>query len=38
MSTNKDTASLIDIAKAAHKILDYKQGLSKVEFIDDDKT
>lgn len=38
MSQNKDAASLIDIAKSARKILKYKQGLSKAEFVDDDKT
>jgi uncharacterized protein with HEPN domain len=38
MSRNKDATSLIDIANAASKILKYKQGLSKAEFMDDDKT
>ena len=38
MSTNKDAASLIDISKAVYKILGYEQGLSKSEFMDDDKT
>ncbi|MEA5620495.1 DUF86 domain-containing protein [Cronbergia sp. UHCC 0137] len=38
MSTNKDSASLIDIAQAAYKIIKYKQGLSRDEFMDDDKT
>ena len=38
MSQNKDAASLLDIAKSARKILKYKQGLSKAEFLNDDKT
>ncbi|MFZ4666072.1 MAG: DUF86 domain-containing protein [Prochlorotrichaceae cyanobacterium] len=38
MSKNKDVASLLDISKAAYKILEYKQGLSKSDFMDDDKT
>jgi len=38
MSTNKDAASLVDISQAAYKILEYKQGLSKSEFMNDDKT
>jgi uncharacterized protein with HEPN domain len=38
MSRNRDTATLLDIEQAAQKILRYKQGLDKADFMEDDKT
>jgi uncharacterized protein with HEPN domain len=38
MSTNRDLAALLDIYQAAKKVLRYKEGLNKAEFLDDDKT
>lgn len=38
MSSNRDRASLLDIANAAQKILQYKAGMDKAEFLKDDKT
>jgi uncharacterized protein with HEPN domain len=38
MSSRKDTAALLDIHRAAHKILRYKQDLDKSVFLADDKT
>jgi uncharacterized protein with HEPN domain len=38
MSNNRDRASLIDIARAARKVLQYKGEMDKAAFLDDDKT
>lgn len=38
MPTNRDSATLLDIAKAARKTLQFKQGLDKAEFLADEKT
>ncbi|MBC6422314.1 MAG: DUF86 domain-containing protein [Hormoscilla sp. SP5CHS1] len=38
MPPNKDTASLLDIAKAARKVLAFKQGFKKAAFLEDEKT
>jgi uncharacterized protein with HEPN domain len=38
MSNNRDRASLIDIARAARKVLQYKGEMDKAVFFDDDKT
>lgn len=37
-SKNRDTASLLDIATAAQKVLAFKQGFNKAAFLEDDKT
>ena len=37
MSHNKDHASLIDIINACRKIIKYKNGLKKQEFIKNDQ-
>jgi uncharacterized protein with HEPN domain len=38
MSNSRDRASLLDISRAAHKVLQYKQGMNKAAFLSDDKT
>jgi uncharacterized protein with HEPN domain len=38
MLSKRDKASLLDIAKAAQKILKYKQDLDRAIFLKDDKT
>ncbi|MGB3492906.1 MAG: DUF86 domain-containing protein [Elainellaceae cyanobacterium] len=38
MPSNKDAATLLDVKRAAQKVLRYKQGLDKAAFIADDKT
>jgi uncharacterized protein with HEPN domain len=38
MSNNRDRASLVDIARAARKVLQYKGEMDKSAFLDDDKT
>ncbi|MBO1351251.1 MAG: DUF86 domain-containing protein [Hormoscilla sp. GUM202] len=38
MPPNKDTASLLDIATAARKVLAFKQGFNKAAFLEDEKT
>ncbi|MBI4783953.1 MAG: DUF86 domain-containing protein [Oscillatoriophycideae cyanobacterium NC_groundwater_1537_Pr4_S-0.65um_50_18] len=38
MPRNRDTATLLDIERAAQKVLRYKQGLDKAIFMEDDKT
>ncbi|HEY9907618.1 MAG TPA: hypothetical protein V6D18_08410 [Thermosynechococcaceae cyanobacterium] len=37
MPANRDSATLLDIAKAARKILQFKQGLDKSAFLADEK-
>ena len=38
MSNNRDRAALLDMLNAAQKVLQYKAGMDKVAFLDDDKT
>ena len=38
MSKNRDLASLLDITKAAQKVLKFKENLDKNAFLHDDKT
>jgi uncharacterized protein with HEPN domain len=38
MPRSKDAATLLDIERAAQKVLRYKQGLDKAAFMADDKT
>ena len=38
MSNNGDRASLLDIARAAQKVLQYKGNTDKIAFLADDKT
>jgi uncharacterized protein with HEPN domain len=38
MLNNRDSSSLLDIVKAAQKVLQFKQGLDKAFFLSDDKT
>ena len=38
MVKNRDATSLLDIAKAARKVLTFKQGLDKSAFLEDEKT
>ncbi|MBW4513782.1 MAG: DUF86 domain-containing protein [Timaviella obliquedivisa GSE-PSE-MK23-08B] len=38
MSNSRDRASLLDISRAAQKILRYKSGMDKATFLSDDKT
>ena len=38
MSNNRDRAALLDMLNAAQKVLQYKAGMNKVAFLDDDKT
>jgi uncharacterized protein with HEPN domain len=38
MSNSRDGATLLDIARAARKVLQYKGDLDKVTFLKDDKT
>lgn len=38
MSNSRDRASLLDISRAAQKILRYKLGIDKATFLSDDKT
>jgi uncharacterized protein with HEPN domain len=38
MSNNRDRASLLDIARAAQKVLQYKGNMDKSAFLNDDKT
>ena len=38
MSNNCDRASLLDIARAAQKVLQYKGNMDKIAFLVDDKT
>ncbi|MGV0028349.1 HepT-like ribonuclease domain-containing protein [Phormidesmis priestleyi] len=38
MSSNRDRAFLLDIARAAQKVLQYKAGMDKATFFSDDKT
>jgi uncharacterized protein with HEPN domain len=38
MLNNRDRAALLDIVRAAQKVLQYKTGMDKVAFFNDDKT
>jgi uncharacterized protein with HEPN domain len=38
MASNRDRASLVDIFNAAKKVLQYKAGMDKSAFLEDDKT
>ena len=38
MPNNRDCASLLDISRAAQKVLQYKLGMDKAAFLRDDKT
>jgi len=38
MPSNRDQAALLDIAKAARKVLQFKQGLDRAAFLADEKT
>ena len=38
MSNSRDRASLLDIARAAQKVLQYKSNMDKGAFLADDKT
>jgi uncharacterized protein with HEPN domain len=38
MSNSRDRASLLDISRAAQKVLQYKGDLNKTAFLNDDKT
>lgn len=38
MPANRDAATLLDLAKAARKVLAFKQGINKAAFLDDAKT
>jgi len=38
MSNSRDRASLLDIARAAQKVLQYKGNMDKIAFLADDKT
>ena len=38
MLSKRDKASILDIVKAAQKILKFKQGVTKTTFLKDDKT
>jgi uncharacterized protein with HEPN domain len=38
MSNSRDLASLLDISKAAQKMQNYKRGMDKATFLNDDKT
>ncbi len=38
MSSNRDAATLLDIAKAAQKVLEFKQDINKAAFLEDTKT
>ena len=38
MSKNRDSAALLDIQRAAQKILRFQQGLDQASFMADDKT
>ncbi|MEG3960539.1 hypothetical protein QT982_34820, partial [Microcoleus sp. herbarium2] len=38
MSNSRDRASLLDIARAAQKVLQYKGNTDKIAFLADDKT
>jgi uncharacterized protein with HEPN domain len=38
MPTNRDIATLLDIAQAARRVLEFKQGMTKVAFLEDPKT
>lgn len=38
MRDNHDAATLLDIAKAARRVLEFKQGMNKTTFLEDAKT
>jgi uncharacterized protein with HEPN domain len=38
MPNRKDTATLLDIQRASQKVIQFHQGISKTDFIEDDKT
>lgn len=38
MPNNRDAATLLDLAKAAQKVLEFKQGMDKAAFLEDAKT
>jgi len=38
ISNSRDRASLLDIARAAQKVLQYKGNMDKIAFLADDKT
>ena len=38
MPSNRDAATLLDIAKAARRVLEFKQGMNKSAFLEDAKT
>jgi uncharacterized protein with HEPN domain len=38
MSNPRDTATLLDIQRASLKVIQFQQGISKTDFIEDDKT
>nr|RNJ66650.1 MAG: DUF86 domain-containing protein [Leptolyngbya sp. IPPAS B-1204] len=38
MPNNRDVATLLDIARAAQRVLDFKQGMNKTDFLEDAKT
>lgn len=38
MSNSRDRASLLDITRAAQKVLQYKGNMDKSAFLNDDKT
>jgi uncharacterized protein with HEPN domain len=38
MSNPRDTATLLDIQRASQKAIQFQQGISKTDFIEDDKT
>jgi uncharacterized protein with HEPN domain len=38
MPNPRDTATLLDIQRASLKVIQFQQGISKTDFIEDDKT
>jgi uncharacterized protein with HEPN domain len=38
MPNPRDTATLLDIQRASIKVIQFQQGISKADFIEDDKT
>jgi uncharacterized protein with HEPN domain len=38
MPNRKDTATLLDIQRASQKVIQFQQGISKTNFMEDDKT
>ncbi|NER92879.1 MAG: DUF86 domain-containing protein [Symploca sp. SIO1B1] len=38
MPTNRDTASLLDIANAASKVMDFKEGFNRAAFLENERT